>query len=532
MIISELLNTKNVGFVGVGGDDLSKLAHWSFLVGKDVLAFDLASNSNTQRLKEIGVTVQEGNPDSDLGVDLLVFSASLPDRIRKEIESLQAGGTVFTDTGEMYDLLLEAYETGLLDDAQSLSLTQAKINPLHTLDTSDLVVIGVTGTDGKTTTSKMIAHGLKTAGYKVGVVTTIGAEIDGVEVETGLHTTTPSSAENAQIIQELMEKGCTHLIMEMTSMALVMGRVRGLDVDYAVYTNITEEHIDYHGTYERYAAAKGLLATRHLKSDGLMVINRDDKSYTYLQGLHPRSLSYSLDSQQGADIVAEDMKLNISNSTFDLVFQDEAYGQFELNMGGVFNVSNSLAALGVLLDIGVSESILKDSMRSLPTVTGRMQILQSDPYTVIVDFAHTSNSMERLLSSTRSKMDDKQNLIVVFGCAGQRDPRKRSLMGVSASKYADTVVLTAEDPRTESLEKINDEIMSKVSESDIQKFVRFDDDSSNVKVRADAIDFALESASPGDVVMVLGKAHEKSLCFEHTEFPWNDIDYITDKLDK
>ncbi|MFH1546900.1 MAG: Mur ligase family protein, partial [bacterium] len=280
--------------------------------------------------------------------------------------------------------------------------------------------------------------------------------------------------------------------------------------------------------WENLFKAKSKLITRHLKKEGIAVLNIDDKSYDGLSKLTSNFVIYSqenLEQERRAawmiDLVtgsglSYNLGLNFDNTSIRNV-------KVELDLIGDYNISNSLAAISACFLLDVDPHNSAKALSSFQTVEGRMQVLQFQPYRVIVDFAHTPNALQNALSSV--KKDTKGKLIVVFGCAGQRDKHKRFEMGKIAGELADVTVITAEDPRTEKLSDINDEIergWKSVNQNE-KEFYRFDNENELTDSRLNAIKKALELVKPGDTVIITGKGHEESLCFGNTEYPWNDI---------
>ncbi|HIE57009.1 MAG TPA: UDP-N-acetylmuramoyl-L-alanyl-D-glutamate--2,6-diaminopimelate ligase, partial [Anaerolineales bacterium] len=366
-----------------------------------------------------------------------------------------------------------------------------------------LTVIGVTGTDGKTTTSNLLYHILKTAGLRVGMISTVNAVIGNQVLDTGFHVTTPDAPDVQRYLAEMVAAKLTHVVLETTSHGLEQKRVDACEYDIAVITNITHEHLNDHGgSLERYRAAKArlftLLAETGPKPQGnprLSVLNRDDWSYNYLQAFIPAArVSYGLTSQ--ADIYAENVHFDPAGIRFDAVGPDFRV-QISTSLVGKFNVANSLAALtAAVRGLGIAPSTAARGIAALPGIPGRMERIDlGQNFTAIVDFAHTPNALLNALQTARPLTEGR--VIVVFGSAGLRDRQKRRMMAEVAAQWADLVVFTAEDPRTESLESILAEMaVGAISKGGTEgkTFWRIPD-------RGDAIRFAIEQARPGDLVM-------------------------------
>lgn len=386
-----------------------------------------------------------------------------------------------------------------------------------------LTVIGVTGTDGKTTTCNLIFQILKAAGLRAGMISTVNAVIGDQLVDTGFHVTTPEAPDVQRYLRQMVDAGLTHVVLETTSHGLSQHRVTGCEYDIAVVTNVTHEHLDYHGTYENYLAAKGrlfeMLGETIPKPGGvahLSVLNRDDRSFDYLNGLPAsRKCAYSL--VQGADLYAEDIRHSPGGLAFTAVGRDFRV-PVTCRLVGNFNVSNCLAALGAtILGLGIDPLTAAKGIAALPGVSGRMEVVDlGQDFSAIVDFAHTPNALERALETVRALT--KKRVIAVFGSAGLRDREKRRMMAEVSARMADITILTAEDPRTESLEGILAEMgAAAASRGGVEGKTYF-----RIPDRGEAIRKAVQLAQPGDLVIACGKGHEQSMCFGTREYPWDD----------
>ena len=385
-----------------------------------------------------------------------------------------------------------------------------------------LTVIGVTGTDGKTTTSNLIYKIFVAAGIKAGMISTVNAIIGDEVLDTGFHVTTPDAHDVQAYLAKMVSAGLTHVVLETTSHGWAQHRVDACEFDVAVVTNITHEHFDEHGSYENYRAAKARLfssleQTRE-KPQGnprLGVINRDDRSFEFLnEFIKTRKLNYGLD--HSADICAEDIQYSSSGIKFTAISSEFRVG-VESALVGLYNVSNCLAALTATVSLGIAPEAAARGIALLEGIPGRMeQINLGQNFIAIVDFAHTPNALKVTLEAGR-KMT-KGRVISIFGSAGLRDKEKRRMMAETSIELADLTVLTAEDPRTESLNGILEEM----AEGARSKGGREGETLWRIPDRGEAIKFALRLAQEGDIVLSCGKGHEQSMCFGKTEYLWDD----------
>jgi len=387
----------------------------------------------------------------------------------------------------------------------------------------DLVVIGVTGTDGKTTTTNLVYHILQTTGIPTGMISSVNAVVGKNTLDTGFHVTTPESPDIQRYLAHMRDAGLTHVVLETTSHGLAQKRVAYVDYDLAAVTNVTHEHLDYHHDYPSYLQAKGRLFEmlpekgHHQKGvDPMAVLNKEDQSFPYLHGVtHAPILSYSLNSD--ADLWVDAIKQSPSGLQFHVHGIGEDF-QITSPLIGWYNVYNSLAAIGLTrYGVKVPVDMVQKAFETLPIVPGRMeQIDIGQKFLAIVDFAHTPNAIKQALQAARQLTTGK--IITVFGSAGLRDVEKRKLMPEVAAQLADEMILTAEDPRTESL----DAILADMAEGAERGGARREQDYWLVPDRGNAIRMAVERAKADDLVILCGKGHEQSMCFGQIEYPWDD----------
>lgn len=367
-----------------------------------------------------------------------------------------------------------------------------------------LHVIGVTGTNGKTTTCFMIWHMLNQAGYKTGLMTTVAWGVDKLEPELG-HMTTVDAFKLNKRIKDIKDKGAEYLVLEVTSHALAEYRTLGIPVEIAVFTNLTHDHLDYHGTIANYRAAKGKL----FKKAKFSILNADDKSVDYFKNLSKKYITYGINSGEKR---AKNVKLSVSGVEYSL---DDM--KITTKIPGEFNVYNSLAAAIVGETLGLTKEQIVEGIATLSEVEGRMNIIdEGQPFTVIVDYAHAPDALEKVFDSIGSH---KGRIISVHGGAGRRDPSTRPIRGAILARYSDIVIITEDDSRDEDPEKIAQSFIEgaikggKVEGKDL--FKEMD--------RRKAIKLALDLAKPGDIVLILGKGHEKTILRADGPHPFEDI---------
>jgi len=392
-----------------------------------------------------------------------------------------------------------------------------------------LKIIGVTGTDGKTTTANLIYHYLSKLGKNTGLISTISAVIAGKEIDTGFHVTNPEPIDLHKYLRKMVNARCEYAVLEVTSHGLHQGRVAGIDFEIAVMTNITYEHMDYHKSWKEYRSVKSEL----FKKAKIAVLNKDDKSFKFIkekltQGT--RLLSYSIKDKK-ADINASEINSIGEKTKFKVVYNNKSFNS-QLNLLGNYNVLNYLGAVGAGIGAGFEIDDIFESLSDFKTLKGRLEAIDNDRgLKIYIDFAHTPNSLESVLKVLRSKGVGK--LISIFGCAGERDRDKRGIMGEISAKYADISVITAEDPRSEDVNNILTEITKGVKKVGVKEIGKDDNIPSKGKYfmkipeRGEAISFAInELAQKGDTVVICGKGHEKSMAYNGKEYPWSDHEAV------
>lgn len=414
-----------------------------------------------------------------------------------------------------------------------------------------LKIIGVSGTDGKTTTVALLYHILSNTGHSTGFISTTEARIGKKSLDTGLHVTSPDPWQVPAYLAQMADAGIEYVVLETTSQGLDQNRFGDIKFDAAVITNVREDHLDYHGDWEGYAAAKFRLI-RKVKDEGVAVLNADDEpagSWLRRKAQKLPQTLYVIWSSKG---LVTSLKLGFATLSFK--YKDV---QFDVPIfGAKHNLENVLQAILLCETIMPLEDIAA-SLHGFVLPLGRMEAMALDPVRVVVDFAHTPASLETALQAVRPLLPRGKRIITVFGCAGKRDKGRRRMGEVSA-RLADITIATAEDPRNERLATINSEIIGHAKAADgecIMRFAHHEDytltsigevhaqiestlksglkpvitfDEDNRNSRRDAIELAIRVARPGDCVFVTGKGHERSLAFgkEEKEYPWSDQDEV------
>ncbi len=378
-----------------------------------------------------------------------------------------------------------------------------------------LKLIGVTGTNGKTTTSCLIAGILTAAGHQVGILGTLGY-LDGRIIEPATHTTPPSD-KFASLLARMVSNGCTHAVMEVSSHALAQSRVAGAEFDVACITNVTQDHLDYHASLRDYRQTKAKLFD-HMAAEGFTVLNADDPgSADYLRRLDGPTLTTAIDA--AAEITAIPYEQCISEQTFLLSAGSETV-PVRTQMIGRHHIYNCLTAAAVGLAYGIELTTVVRGLESVGHVPGRLERIEcGQPFGVFVDFAHTPAALDNVLKTLRSVTTGR--LICVFGAGGERDSLKRPLMGQAVEQNANAVILTNDNPRHEDPRAIFRDILSGFYCPGAVEVI---------PDRVEAIGRALNLAQPGDCVLIAGKGHEKQQIIGHKSIPHSDAETARDWL--
>jgi len=370
----------------------------------------------------------------------------------------------------------------------------------------DLKLIGVTGTNGKTTTTNLIKSILENKGYKTGLIGTIGNYINKEELDSS--RTTPNSLELNKLFYQMKNKGIEYVVMEVSSHAIDLKRIFNLEFDVAVFTNISQDHLDYHKTLENYINVKSKLFTQ-VKENGYSIINIDDNfSNKIIESTKSNVVTYSLNKK--SDFQAKNINLKTSGVSFKLNNFEKI---INLNITGKFNIYNALAAIAVASVLKIDYNTIKEGLEKVEGISGRFELIkESQNYTVIVDYAHTADGMKNVLKTIKELAEN--DIIIVFGCGGDRDKEKRPEMGKIATEYGDFVFITTDNPRSEKPESII---------NDIEKGLEKNKEKYRIIVeRKKAIYKAIEMANKNDIVVIFGKGHETYQVFKNKTIHFDD----------
>ncbi|MCL4418622.1 UDP-N-acetylmuramoyl-L-alanyl-D-glutamate--2,6-diaminopimelate ligase [Patescibacteria group bacterium] len=362
-------------------------------------------------------------------------------------------------------------------------------------------VIAVTGTDGKTTTVNLIYHILKKSGAKVSMISSISAVVDAKTYDTGFHVTTPTSFSLQKFLRKARNKKTEYFVLEVTSHAIDQNRITGVPIRVGVLTNITNEHLDYHKSFDNYLKTKVKL----LKKSQIAIVNSDDSSYTLL------SEAKTQKTQENWTTYGLSESSDYNENTFNIKGS---------SLLGDFNKYNVLAAVAACKALGVKDDTIKDALKTFHMPIGRMDHVYKKDFSVMIDFAHTPSAFEQILRTIKPIVKGK--LIHVFGSAGERDALKRPFLGEISSQYCNILILTAEDPRKEDVNKIIAEIEVGIKKEQCE-VIRIPD-------RREAIQAAIQMAKKGDLVLITGKAQEGSMNYGKGEEPWSEFSAVEEGL--
>ena len=378
-------------------------------------------------------------------------------------------------------------------------------------------MVGVTGTNGKTTTTHMIRHILKAQGHKVGVIGTVHIMIG--DTSYPIHNTTPDVVDLQHILHQMVQENVEYCVMEVSSHALALGRVSGVEFDTAVFTNLTQDHLDFHKTFENYLAAKCKLfeqvsASDQVKDNKGAVINIDDSyGHRVMEKTTAPTITYSTLGK--GTLNASDVHMSTKNSQYTVNYKGESY-PVSMNTTGLFNVYNTLAAIGACLQEGISMEAIDTALKTFSSVPGRFELIEEgQDFAVVVDYAHTPDGLQNILETAKAIKENR--IIIVFGCGGDRDATKRPIMGRIAAKYGDKIYVTSDNPRTEDPVQIVKDV-----EVGVKEALRDGTSYEVIVDRREAINHAIHDAKAGDIVIIAGKGHENYQILKNETIHFDD----------
>jgi len=383
-----------------------------------------------------------------------------------------------------------------------------------------LTVVGITGTDGKSTTAFLIQAALRGGGLKAGLLTTIQCQIDDEVIPNPTRLTSQEAPYVHRMLAEMLEAGCTHAVVEATSIGLDLHRLDAIEFDAAVFTNLSGDHLDYHGDLGKYRAAKARLFEMlqpgaHRQKPGVAVLNAGDPNWEFFaKRTRGKVVTYGLNDTE-LDVYADEIMLWPDGSTFTLT-ADEDTVEASVRLPGEFNILNATAAITTAAAIGVDIWGATSGVASCRGVPGRMEPIEGAPFTVIVDYAHTADALRKVVDTLRPVVEGR--MIAVFGCAGERARERRTGLGGVAAAVIEYSILTDEDPRSEPSEAIIDEIAQAMIAGGAVEGERFE----RVVDRREAIARALDLAGPDDLVLIAGKGHESTIEYADGPREWDD----------
>ena len=384
----------------------------------------------------------------------------------------------------------------------------------YEIDYGKLKFIGITGTNGKTTTATIIHRILLDAGYKTGFIGT-GKILSGTRIlsDSTYSMTTPDPTILYPAIAEMQSNGCTYIVMETSSHSIALGKIAPIKFEYAIFTNLDNDHLDFHKTKEDYFRTKMKLFENAQR--GLFNLDDEYSRRGFLSATCEKS-SFGIIHQ--GDAYATDIRAGMKNTLF-FYREKSLIARVESNLPGAFNVYNCIAALRCAIDLGIKPCIAKRSLERIKSIDGRMEAIDGD-VTVIIDYAHTPSALYNCLKSIKLNVNTRQNITVVFGCGGNRDVQKRPTFGKYAQMFADKIIITEDNSRDEDVDKIISDITSGIEGKNYEI----------IKDRKRAIEYAISSASIGDVIVIVGKGHEKYKITKDGYIPFDEKKIVFEAL--
>lgn len=459
-------------------DALLKGLEYNVIVGNSDVDIDgIAYDSRQVKSNYLFVCISGFKTDGHLYIEQAVKNGAVAVLVEKD-----------TDAGKGLTVIKTE------NSRQALSMVA---NNFYGQPTHDLNVIGVTGTNGKTTTTHLIQAILEEAGIKTSIMGTLYARVDNTTMNFG-HTT-PEALEIENFMKISRDNGARCAVMEVSSHALDLHRVDGLEFNIAVFTNLTQDHLDYHHSMEDYMKAKQKLFRMIPPEPGnLAVVNADDShADAFIQAAEIPVITYAINCE--SDVKAVNVESTLKGSAFTVCYKGKTFN-VKMRLIGLFSIYNVLAAIAVTLGQGISPAVIKKALEKVEGVPGRFeQVDVGQEFTVVVDYAHTPDGLENILRTGRKLTENR--LITVFGCGGDRDRGKRPIMGEVAATYSDFCVVTSDNPRSEDPEAIIDDIIPGLDKVKDSRYAIISD-------RKEAIRHAIYLARKGDLVIIAGKGHE------------------------
>lgn len=378
---------------------------------------------------------------------------------------------------------------------------------------SEMNLIAITGTNGKTTTAKLIHDTLNILGSRTAYIGTIGFYID--DKICDLPNTTVDICHMYDLLIESYEKGCNNVVMEISSHAASMGRIETLEFDYAIFTNLTQDHLDYHKTMGNYALAKQIVFKK-LKKDGIAIINADDKYKEYFLLSENNNITYGFND---GDFKIIDYNMNSTETNFKYRYLDKEYN-IKTQLLGKYNIYNILSVISLLTVIGLKASIIEEVIPSLQAPVGRMEIIKYKNSNIVIDYAHTPDAIEKIVLTMQEFT--KGNTYIVFGCTGDRDRIKRPIMTDLVSKLSKYFIITNDDPHNEDPSQIVDDMIKDLEYTNYE--VCLD--------RKEAIKKGINLLENEDILFILGKGHEEVMIIKEEKIPFNDRKVVEECIEE
>ncbi len=358
---------------------------------------------------------------------------------------------------------------------------------------SKLNLIGITGTKGKTTTSFFLKNIFEKAGYRTGLVGTIANYIADKQIYTSL--TTPESCDLNELFYEMLKENCSHAVMEVSSHSLVLNRVKNISFKASVFTNITSDHLDFHKTFDEYFAAKKILFDS-ANQDSFVIYNKDDVSWQKLIA-DTKAKCFSYGKTTICDFQLDNVEFDLDGTRFTIKRKEKIYN-FSTKLIGEFNAYNATASFATAVSLGINPDVVVEGINSTPQVPGRFEAIRKNKKTVIIDYSHTSDSLEKALLALKNITKDSRPIYTVFGCGGNRDKTKRPVMGKIASELSHHAIVTSDNPRFEDPLEIIKEIIAGISKTNFEI----------IENREEAIKYAIKISEPDAAILIAGKGHE------------------------